>query len=141
VLIAEIVNAFILFFLARKLGRKFVSDSLHARSADLDKKLSGISFFWLFMLRTTPLVPFRFLDLACGLTALSFRKYLVAVVAGSLPRIFWLQYVLAGVGTGIFKGPSGVTRYLLQNPTAFIVTFIYLICMLVVAYKIRTKGK
>jgi uncharacterized membrane protein YdjX (TVP38/TMEM64 family) len=139
--IAEIVNGCILFLLARRLGRDFVAGALKVRHERLDDTLSKTSFFWLFMLRATPLVPFRFFDLGCGLTALSFRKYLSVIVMGSLPRIFWLQYVLAGVGIGLLKNPQAILDYLSANPKGFIFTFIYLVLVCVVAWKMKKKGK
>ena len=139
--IAEIINGCIFFSLARRLGRDFVAGSLKVHHERLDNALSNTGFFWLFMLRATPLVPFRFFDIGCGLTALSFQRYLFVIVLGSLPRIFWLQYVLAGVGEAVLKDPRALVEYLSANPAAFIFTFIYLIVMCVVAWKIHAKGK
>ncbi len=139
--IAETVNAFILFHLARYLGRGFVENSLKDGKSELDKKLANISFFWLFMFRFTPLIPFRFLDLGMGLTSISFRKYLSVVILGSPLRIFWVQYVLCGVGKGIFDKPSALTGYLLQNKTLFVFSLVYALLVIVVALKIKAKGR
>lgn len=88
-LIAEIINACILFNLSRYLGRSFVEKSLRGKYNNLDERLGkGLSFLWLFLFRAVPLIPFRFLDLACALTRVSFRRYLVAVIFGSPLRIF-----------------------------------------------------
>ncbi len=88
--IAEVINAFILFNLSRGLGRSFVENSLQRQLGNLDKKLGKLNFFWLFMFRSAPLLPFRFLDISCGLTSISFKKYLLAVILGSPLRIFWV---------------------------------------------------
>ncbi|MCM8771415.1 MAG: VTT domain-containing protein [Candidatus Omnitrophica bacterium] len=141
IFIAEIGNVFILFYLARSLGRNFVEQSLRksARYSNLDEKLGGVSFFWLFLLRFVPLVPFRFLDLACGLTKISFRRYLAAAILGSPVRIFWIQYVLSAVGKSVFTNPLALSEYLLQNKAFLFFTIAYFILVILVFLKIR-KG-
>ncbi len=139
VFIAETINAFILFYFARYLGRSFVENSLKGKYKTLDEKLGKISFSWLFLFRAVPLIPFRFLDLASGLTKISFKKYLTAVLLGSPLRIFWLQFTLAGVGEAVFKDPYALAEFLLKNRALLLFTFVYLILIIVVAFKIRRK--
>lgn len=138
--VAETVNAFVLFYAARYLGRGFVEDKLRPGQRDLDKRLAGVNFFWLFLFRAVPLVPFRFLDLACGLTKISFRRYLLAVILGSPLRIFWVQYVLAGVGESIFTKPDALTGYLLANRALFSFSLIYVLLVILVALRLKMKG-
>ncbi len=145
VFIAEILNAFILFFLSRYLGRGFVEKSIGEKYSGFDKKLAGIGFFWLVMFRLAPLIPFRFMDMAAGLTKIPFRKYLLAVIIGSPLRIFWLQFIFAGVGKSIFYNStaivSALTEYLLINKAVFLFTFIYLILVIIVALKVGRPAK
>lgn len=137
--LAEIINAFILFYLARYLGRNFVEKSLQGKDNNLDERLGKVGFLWLFLFRAVPLIPFRFLDLACGLTKISFRKYLTAVILGSSLRIFWVQYALAGAGEAVFKNPYALSEYLLGNRALFMLSLAYLILVVVVALKIKHK--
>jgi len=137
--IAETLNAFILFYLARNLGRGFVENQLRANRSNLDDRLGRINFFWLFMFRATPLVAFRFLDLSAGLTKMSFKKYLLAVVLGSPLRIFWLQFILAGVGKNIFNRPEVLTEYLLRNKAILFSSLIYILLVIVVVQKLKVK--
>lgn len=137
--LAEIINALILFHFSRYLGRSFIENSLSAKYKNLDQRLSKINFFWLFMFRAAPLIPFRFLDLAMGLTRISFRKYLSVVVLGSPLRIFWVQYVLWGVGESLFSRPQALVEYLLRNNILFAFSLIYLILVILVAFKMRFK--
>lgn len=137
--IAETLNAFILFYLARNLGRGFVENQLRANRSNLDDRLGRINFFWLFMFRATPLVAFRFLDLSAGLTKMSFKKYLLAVVLGSPLRIFWLQFILAGVGKSIFNRPEVLTEYLLRNKAILFSSLIYILLVVVVVQKLKVK--
>jgi len=135
---AETINACILFSLSRALGRNFVADSLKGRLAGLDRKLSGLSFFWLFLLRFTPLVPFRFLDLSAGITDISFKKYLAAVILGSPLRILWLQSILATLGSAVFS-QKALMSYLQQNKILFIFSFAYAILVIVVAFNLKRR--
>ncbi len=141
IFIAEIINAFILFHLCRFLGRAFVEDSLKGKYAALDQGLGKISFTWLFLFRATPLIPFRFLDLTCGLTRISFKRYLLAVILGSPLRIFWVQYILAGVGTSILSRPEALANYLLFNKPAFIFSLIYFVLVIMVAWKLKPGSR
>lgn len=138
--IAEIINAFILFHLARFLGRGFVEKTLGRGSGNLDDKLAKANLFWLFLMRGAPLIPFRFLDLACGLTRISFKRYLIAVIFASPVRIFWLQYILAGVGRVVLSQPQALMDYLTQNRGVYIFSFVYFILAIIVAAKIKIKG-
>ena len=137
--IAEIFNACILFYLARSLGRKFVGQRMKVKLARLDQTISEANFLWLFLLRAVPLIPFRFLDLACGLTGISFTRYLAAVILGSPLRIFWLQFILAGVGEGLMNRPGLLVEYLLKNNAVLIFTFLYLILIMAVMFRLKPK--
>jgi len=136
---AESLNAVILFNFSRLLARGFVEASLKEKYAGLDRRLGEVNIFWLLLFRMTPLLPFRFLDLAAGLSRLSFKKYAAAVVLGSPVRIFWLQYILAGVGEAIFKRPEAVAEYLLSNKPVFIASLAYLALVILAAAKIKIK--
>lgn len=138
--IAEIINCAILFHLARYLGRDFVEKKLKL-GKNFDQKLAGINFIWLFLFRSVPLIPFRILDLGMGLTKISFRRYLVAVIIGSPLRIFWIQYVLVGVGKAIFSNPLAASDYLTQNPLLFLLTFTYFLLVIIVALRLKGKNK
>jgi uncharacterized membrane protein YdjX (TVP38/TMEM64 family) len=134
---AEVINACILFFLARKLGRGFVAKTLSGRYSKLDDKLARVNFLWLFLFRAVPLIPFRFLDLTCGLTRIPFKKYLAAVVLGSPLRIFWVQYILVAIGKNIVYNPHLLSQYLLSNKPLFILSLAYLGLVIAVAWKIK----
>jgi uncharacterized membrane protein YdjX (TVP38/TMEM64 family) len=137
---AESINAIILFCFSRSLGRGFIEGRLKGRYAALDRKINGLNFPWLLLLRAAPLIPFRFMDLAAGLTSLSFKKYLCIVAVGSPLRIFWLQFVLAGVGEAVFKKPEALTEFLLQHRGVYAASILYIVIIILVALKMRQKG-
>jgi len=137
--VAEIINACILFHLSRKLGREFIQSRLKGRFAKIDEKIAHSGFWSIFIFRAFPIIPFRFLDLAVGLTKIPFRKYLALVVLGSPVRIFWIQFVLAGVGKAVFKNPQVMVDYLTQNTLVFVLSFIYLIITLILVIYLARK--
>lgn len=139
VIIAEVINVFILFHLARYFGRNFVEHHLKKKSENLDDRLANINFFWLFIIRLVPLIAYRFLDLGAGLTKIHFRRYLLAVLLATPIRVFWVQYVLAIVGKNIFSNPELLTVYLLQNKPLFIFSLVYLLLVVIVIFKLKHK--
>lgn len=139
VFVAETINAFILFYFARYLGREFVEKNIQNKYRNLDKKLGQISFGWLLLFRTAPFLPFRFMDLAAGLTRIEFKKYLLAVALGSPVRIFWLQFALSGIGKKILNNPYSVMEFLQGNKGFFIFSALYLILVIVVAVKLKRR--
>ena len=137
IFIAEIINAFILFYVARNLGRAYVARSLKGKYKSLDRRLGRISFFWLFIFRAAPLIPYRFMDLAAGLTKIYFKRYLAAVILGSPVKIFWIQYILFGVGRSALGNPSLLTDYFLNNRALLSFSLIYVILVMMVFFKIN----
>lgn len=137
--LAEIINACILFGLSRSQGRGFVEKMLGKGAQGLDKKLAQVNLCWLFLIRGVPLVPFRFLDLAAGLSNIPLRRYILAVVFASPIRIFWVQYILAGVGEAVFSRPQAITQYLRQHSGVYILSLLYLILAIVAAGRLKIK--
>jgi len=139
--IAEIINAFILFYLARLLGRKYVQKQLSDKYSNLDKKLGCINLSWLFALRIAPLIPYKFLDLAMGLTRISFRRYLIAVVFGTWIKIYWIQSILYSVGKSVFTDPLILTTYFANHKTLMFFSLLYVILIIAVVIKLNSKDK
>lgn len=136
--IAEIINAFILFNLARSLGRSYVEKTLAEKYSHLDEKLGNINFFWLFIFRAAPLIPYRFMDLAAGLTKIDFKKYITAALIGSPIKMLWIQFILFGVGKSIFTNPYAMVDYFLAHRTLLLFSLVYLVLVIMVIVKMRT---
>lgn len=137
--IAEVINAFILFYTSRLLGRDYVEKKLSSKYRKLDEKLSKMNIFWLFILRAAPLIPHRFLDLAAGLTRISFRKYLIATIFGTPIKIFFIQYVIYSVGKDIFSDPVALMDYFLSHKILLYLSAGYIILFIVAAVKMLRK--
>jgi uncharacterized membrane protein YdjX (TVP38/TMEM64 family) len=115
VYLAELGNAAVLFNLSRHLGRDFVVQRFGLDKKDLERSERSSGFFGAFTLRINPLIPFRFQDLAAGLTAIPLQKYLGAIALAQIPRILFFQYVIAGVGMSIFKNPDQAMQYMIEH--------------------------
>ena len=130
--IGEMVNAAAMFHLSRVLGREYVQQRLRVKSKELDQVKEDSSYLGLVALRLNPLIPFRLMDLGAGLTKVPFRKYFFAIVAVSFLRIFWLQYILEGIGTNLFKDMSAMVDYLTDNPIVVQCSAAYFLAVIVV---------
>lgn len=137
IFIAEILNASVLFHLSRFLGRDFVKSKLKGGWQNLDESISQSGFWGIFVLRIVPLVPYRFLDIAAGLTKISFSQYMLAVVLGSPLRIFWLQFILSVVGENVFKNPNLIIEYFHSHPAVLFFSFIYAVTSFILAIFIK----
>jgi len=142
ILIAEAINACLLMYLSRSLGRGFLKDSLSGRYAGLEKRISKTGFLWLLLFRGTPLLPFRFLDLAAGLTTISLGRYMLAGIIGSPLRIFWQQYAYTVFKDAVFN-PSLLIKQLNQNPQKslplILSTFVYVVLIIIVAIRLKPR--
>ncbi len=130
--IGEMCNAAIMFHLSRILGREYVQQRLGVGSGDLDKMKDDASFLGIAAWRINPLVPFRLMDLGYGLTPVSFTKYFVTIVILSFFRILWLQFIIAGIGTSIFKDASAMMDYFLAHPAVLRMSAFYFLAVIVV---------
>lgn len=84
------VAGVITFLLARALGREFVQARLPARLRRFqeDEWGAGLVFF----LNLVPIVPITAINYAAGLSRVSLRQYMLAVVGGLTPRAFAYSY-------------------------------------------------
>jgi len=145
--IAEMCNIAILFHISRVLGRDFVEQRMGKRLASLDEKIEQSGFWGIFALRIVPLVPFRFLDLAAGLTKISFRKYFLVSAIGSPLRIFWIQFILAGISDSMLRNASfsemipALVTYISRNTLVFFWSLAYGIAALIILIRLKKISK
>jgi len=134
--IAEIINACIFFQISNSLGKDYVEATLKGRFKRFYERIDEMNLGWIFLLRAVPLIPYRVLDISFGLSKLPLKKYILIVILASLPRIFWIQFILAGM-----KGFSvnAAVSYFNQNNAVFFLSLVYFVITLIVAF--RTKKK
>jgi uncharacterized membrane protein YdjX (TVP38/TMEM64 family) len=136
--LAELVNAAIFFHMSRRLGRAYVEEKFHLGNERLDRAGRGRGVWHIFVLRAFPIVPYRILDLAYGLTTVSFRKYLIVTAVAMPAWIFWFQLIFAALGSSVFD-LARLTDYLLQNAAVVRLGFLYLIVSTVAVILLRKK--
>jgi len=134
--ISEIINAFIFFNLSAILGKEFIEKKIRGKFRRFYEKLEDINLGWIFLLRAVPLIPYRILDMSFGLSKVRFRKYIAAVLLASLPRIFWIQFILSAVGG---FSMDKLARYFSENTVILVLSFIYFVIALAVAFRIKKK--
>ncbi|MFT5387582.1 MAG: putative membrane protein YdjX (TVP38/TMEM64 family) [Lysobacterales bacterium] len=137
--LGEIGNATVLFHLSRRLGREYVQERFKIKTRDMSKK-HGMGFLGIFALRINPMVPFRIMDLSFGLSNVDFRKYIIACLIGSIPRILWLQYIIHGVGESFFDDIGAMKDYFLENQGVLVISFFYFLIIAIVSLIAMVSG-
>ena len=90
-------GAVLAFWLARTLLRDWVVNKFGSKMESLDKGLKENALSYLLFLRLVPLFPFFLVNLACGITGLQLRTYILGTMVGILPGSF----VYANAGASI----------------------------------------
>lgn len=92
--LAENFSAAVTFFVSRYFGRNLIEQSSNEFLKKYDKALTENGFDTVVFLRLIPVFPFDFINLASGLSGISFRNFFLATVVGTLPGL--AAYVFLG---------------------------------------------
>ena len=86
-IIGAMINSVLMFYIARFLGFRAVSDFTQNSKSKILKTLGepGGKFSLILILRLMPLVPYNALNYACGVMNVSLREYVVATFVGIVP--------------------------------------------------------
>jgi uncharacterized membrane protein YdjX (TVP38/TMEM64 family) len=133
--IAEIINASLFFNLSRFFGEEFMDKYLKGKFKNVYEKLGQLNLNWIFLLRLNILIPYRVLDICFGLSKISFKKYLAAVLIVSLPRIFFLQYIVGMIGNFSFGNIMNVK----MHPAVAFLFVLYFIFSIIVIFKTKKR--
>ena len=89
-IIGAMINSVLMFYIARFLGFRAVSDFTQNSKSKILKTLGepGGKFSLILILRLMPLVPYNALNYACGVMNVSLREYVVATFVGIVPAPF-----------------------------------------------------
>ena len=88
-IVGAMINSILMFYIARFLGFKSVSNFIGRSDnflAKLDKSVN--KFVLILILRLIPLVPYNALNYACGLINVSLKDYAGATFVGIVPATF-----------------------------------------------------
>ena len=88
--LGAILNCTLMFLLARYVGRDKVEQLIQSKLSPVwQQRLSGLNsghgFLLLIVLRLIPAVPYNLINYAFGLTAMSYRTYILASAIGIVP--------------------------------------------------------
>jgi uncharacterized membrane protein YdjX (TVP38/TMEM64 family) len=92
--VAAIIAAIASFIFARTIGREIVARKLAGRWQAIDAEVRQGAIFYMFAIRLMPILPYGLVNLAAGLTSISFKDYLVGTALGTVPGI--LPFVMLG---------------------------------------------
>lgn len=89
-IIGAMINSVLMFYIARFLGFRAVSNFTQNSKSKILKTLGepGGKFSLILILRLMPLVPYNALNYACGVMNVSLRDYMVATFIGIVPATF-----------------------------------------------------
>ena len=136
VYIGEMLNMVTMFWFSRRMGRPFFEKKMQRKWKKTGRAITFTSVPAVFFMKFYPVVPFRFLDLAYGLTGISFLKYAVISLAAAPVRLYVIQYFLdlmISFGLTAVKGDTGLfmrrymemTQSLVDNPAVFVPLAVY----------------
>ena len=88
--LGAMINCTVMFFLARYVGREKIENLLQQKlSAQWREKLKNLEgrtgFYLLIILRLIPAVPYNLINYAFGLSAMPWRRYILASAIGIIP--------------------------------------------------------
>ena len=138
--IAELANAGIFFNISRRLGREYVEERFKLKKRQIDRVAKSGETWHIFLLRTLPIIPFRILDLAYGLTSVRFGKYIIISAVAMPVRIFWVQFIAAALGSSVLNIPKAMA-YFQEHILVFQLSFLYLIFSTVAVLFLRKRLK
>lgn len=128
-LIGCFVSATVGYYVAKFLGRDFVVKFIGDKFNNIDKTLEKNGFKILLLMRLPVIFPYDALSLACGLTSIKYRDFILASVIGVMPEMFAYNFF------GNSMGKSSYSQ--MYIPIAIIILLILL--SMYIKYKNQNK--
>ena len=102
--VGALVAAIVAFGFTRTVGRQLVAKRLAGQWQTLDAEIHNGGMVYIFSIRLLPIIPYGLVNFAAGLTAISWKDYLVGTALGTLPGV--LPFVLLG-SSGLTLSQTG----------------------------------
>lgn len=103
--IGAIGAALLTFGFARTIGRGWVASRLAGQWEAIDADIRRSGLFYLFAIRLLPILPYGFVNLAAGLTAVTWRDYTIGTSIGTVLGL--LPFIAIGSsGRDLMQGGS-----------------------------------
>ena len=101
--LGAIVAALVTFGFTRNVGRDLVIKKLGNQWQAVEADIHRQGFFYLFVIRLLPIVPYGIVNLVAGLTSVTWRDYTLATVFGTVLGL--IPFIAIGsYGVGVFNG-------------------------------------
>ena len=94
--VAAVAAAVVAFYYSRTIGRDWIAKKFKGHITVIDAEMQQGGLFYMFAIRLLPIIPYGMVNLAAGLTSISFRDYFMGTILGTLPGI--LPFVMMGSG-------------------------------------------
>lgn len=103
--LGAIFAALLAFSFARTIGRNWVASRLAGQWEAIDADIQRSGLFYLFAVRLLPLLPYGLVNLAAGLTSVTWRDYTLATSVGTVLGL--LPFIAIGsAGRDVMQGGS-----------------------------------
>lgn len=122
-IVAQILGATADFYLARFLGKGFVTKKFPESTAQLNTYVEKLGWQTIFFMRLTPTLSFDLLSYASGLSSISFRTYILATIGGMIPLS--IITTLLGHSAGIHSQKFAIITILVGALFIIITTYIF----------------
>ena len=76
------------------MGREIITEKFRGRWEAIDAEISQGGLFYMFAVRLLPIIPYGLVNFVAGLTAISFKDYLLGTTLGTIPGV--LPFVMIG---------------------------------------------
>lgn len=121
-IIGQLLGATADFYLARKLGRTYVTKRFPNATNTLNEYSHKLGWQTIFFMRLTPTLSFDMLSYAAGLSTISYKHYILATASGMIPLIVISS--LLGYSAGLH---SKILPILILSIGAIVLTTIFFI--------------
>jgi uncharacterized membrane protein YdjX (TVP38/TMEM64 family) len=121
-IIGQLLGATADFYLARKLGRNFVTKKFPKATATLNAYSHSLGWQTVFLMRLTPTLSFDILSYAAGLSTIRYKPYILATLCGMTPLVIITS--LLGYSAGLH---SKILPILILGIGAIVVTGMFLL--------------
>ena len=101
-IVGQLVGATLDFYLARKLGRNFVTKKFPNATKALNEYSYSLGWQTVFLMRLTPTLSFDILSYAAGLSTIRYKHYIFATFCGMLPLL--IATAVLGYSAGLHSG-------------------------------------
>jgi len=120
--VGEIFSAVAGFYLGRSGARGLVIMLLGEKGRKFDEKLEKADFRHIVLLRILPITPYKFLNLAAGLTSVKAVPYLAGSAVGSFVRTAFFQTLFAYAGSKLIEHGITTVQLLIASVLILIIS-------------------